>query len=122
MKKNNLISSFFHVLMDEFKKSEGCNKFLILAIAVNLPLPWVFIPYGTQTITVVLLIFFIRQFVKVERLKMDDKKIINTHLLLLLPSIVGIFAQVFWLPYITQLYSVILIGAQYILTLKKHPL
>lgn len=119
MKKNDILSSFFYVLKDQFQESKGYNKFLILALAANLPLPWVFIPYVTQSITAILLIFFIRKYIEVKKSSENNTRTTIVSFLWILPSIVGICAQIFWLPYITQLYSVVLIGTQYILTSKR---
>jgi len=108
--KNNILSLFFKLLTDEFNKSEGYNKYLILALIVNLPFPWVFIPYGTQAITTILLILYIKQIIKV-----INTNQINIKLFLILPSVIGIITQLFWFPYITQFYSLIIIGLQLVL-------
>lgn len=100
--------------MNEFNKSESYNKFLILAIAVNIPLPWIFIPYATQFMTAILFIFFIRQYVKANKISLRGKKGI-IRLIIIIPSVIGILTQLFWIPYITQLYTVVLIGMQFVL-------
>lgn len=116
MNKTNIVSSFFQMLAVEFRNSEGFNKFLILAIAANIPLPWVFIPYGTQAITIILVALFIKQYRKV----LGDAA--DKNMLVLVVSGLTLVVQLLWIPYLSQLMSLVLLGVLYNLAQKKASL
>lgn len=119
MNKTNILSSFFQLLAKEFKDSEGYNKFLILAMAANIPLHQVWIPYGTQAITIVLVGFFVKRYLKAEGARLLDKNMPRYR-----SSVYGavgltLLAQLVWIPYMSQLVTLVLLAILCNLAQKK---
>lgn len=98
--KNNIILEFIKIVKNEFTKSDGINKYLLLAILANIPTPLIFIPYLTQGVTAILLIFFLKNII--------NKSEVTPFKLLLIA--IALIAQLFWIPYSSQLLSIIVIG------------
>lgn len=98
--KNNILLEFTKIIKEEFADSDRTNKYLLLAIIANLPTPLVFFPYLTQAITIVLIIFFL-------------KKIIDNHTTTPIKNVLlatVLVMQIIWIPYISQLLSILILG------------
>jgi hypothetical protein len=115
-----LTSSFYSVLMDEFRNSESYNKFLILGIVFNIPPFW--LPFVTQLITITFFFLFIKNYMKAKNLSLQNK-VFDKRLLFLLPSFLAICLQLpfFWIPFITQFISLLAIGVQFFITQEQRP-
>lgn len=120
MNKSNIVSSFFQMLNNEFRNSEGYNKFLILAIGANIPLPWIFIPYCTQAVTIVLVWLFLKQYLKVQNASLIDKNIPKIRYSIYGTAGLTILVQLIWVPFISQLITLVLLGLLYNLTQQQE--
>lgn len=98
--RTNLLGEFIRIVKNEYLNSESNNQYLLLAMIFNIPSPLIFIPYATQAITIFLVLFFLKRLV-------DMKK--GTSILYMTIGLTLIF-QILWIPYISQLVSITLIG------------
>lgn len=119
--KKTIQASFFGILKEELVASNRQNRYLLLALFANIPTPFIFIPYVTQVITMILLGLYLYHYPKIEG-KNDPGKSILEQKFLGIPSILfvvagfTIFIQFFWVPFITQFLSIASILAVYILS------
>ena len=98
--KNSIINQFIKIVKGEFAKSEGENKFLLLAMIANIPSPFVFLGYLTQAITIFLVLFFLKRVV--------DHNTGASYLYLIVG--VTLLFQIMWFPFVSQLITITLLG------------
>lgn len=121
--KKSFINNLFQVLKDEFTKSDGHNKYLILALTANVP--FFFIPFVTQIVTIILLAFYLRNYSKNEKPQLSKastgKVILGIPILTFCLVVLTIIIQLplIWLPYTTQILSLIILSLPYVLSRKN---
>lgn len=98
--KNFVFFELFKIIKEEFRKSNGENKYLILTIIANLPTPFIFMPYVTQAITLILVLLYFKQVI--------TNKSQNIYTYILVPTI--LLAQFIWMAFVTQLITILLVG------------
>jgi len=113
--KKPLLLNVIQIIKDEFTKSKGINKFLLLAIVVNIPAPHIFIPYVTQVFTVILLAVYLKNYPKVEPVlnessSIENKRLLGIPLLIMGLSVLTILIQLSWVPFLTQLITITILS------------
>lgn len=98
-----------NLLKEEYKNTEGLGKILITAMFFNIPFLG-FIIYLTQVITVIILSFFLRRYLAY--LKENQISSVSSKLLIALTVGTMIF-QADWIPFATQIITLILLGILY---------
>lgn len=98
--KNTLIGQFISMVKDELMKSKGDSKLLLLAMIVNIPSPLIFFGHLTQAITAFLVLFFLKSI-------LEKKE--GTIILFIIVGVTLLY-QIFWLPFVSQLITITLLG------------
>lgn len=98
--KNFILFELFKIIKEEFRKSNGENKYLILIIIANLPTPLIFMPYVTQAITLFLALLYFKQVI--------TNKSQNLYTYILVSTI--LITQFIWVAFVTQLITILLVG------------
>jgi hypothetical protein len=122
--KKTVHLSVIQILLGELTKVEGANKFLLFAMIANIPLPQIFIPYATQAVTIIFMSLFIFYFRKSELVKRDSKSILTQEFMgfpfpVLVLILLTIFAQLSWVPFMTQLVTITLLCSLFIFSRKS---
>lgn len=94
-------STAFGLLRQEIVNTKEATKFLFMAMLANISFLG-FVPYITQAITIILLVLFLN-------------KIDKAPILLVILATATIIFQAFWIPFTSQLITLVLLGLIYIL-------
>jgi hypothetical protein len=93
----------------EIFSTTGENKLLLIALIFNIPFYW-FVPYVSQAITVVLLILYLKR-------KQQNNLNIQTLILTLVTMIIQL--PFFWLPFATQIATLIFVGMIFVVSMPQ---
>ncbi len=116
--QKSIIGTLIDTVREELFLSKGPERFLLLTLFANIPTPLIFIPYFTQAATIVLLCFYVAHVtsktfstgVTISRASGSLRIVIFALIL------IAIFLQIFWIPFMTQLYTLALVGIAYALS------
>ena len=110
-------TELFNLLKGEFKQTEGFGKLFLIALFFNIPVDG-FIPYFSQVVTVIILSIFLKKYllqIKNNTHKEDNSNLPTVHgsKIIIGLTIFTMTVQVVWVPYITQLVTLVLLGLLY---------
>ena len=106
----------FNIIKDEVVVTNGAGKFIALAMLFNIPI-YGFIPYLSQAITILLLVFFWKRVIEDNKNKKSATKNVKSYPIMNKNGsylIIGTMVfQLIWIPFITQLVTLVLLGIIY---------
>ena len=106
----------FNIIKDEVVVTKGAGKFIALAMFFNIPI-YGFIPYLSQAITILLLVFFWKRVIEDNKNKKSVTKNVKSYRIMNKNGsylIIGTMVfQLIWIPFITQLVTLVLLGIIY---------
>jgi hypothetical protein len=100
------LKELYSTLKKEYNKSDVEHKYLLFGIVANIPTPALFFPYVTQAITLIITLLFAKQ--------MIDNKTTSPLRFILVAGI--LLAQLLWVPFVTQLVTILLFGILFVIT------
>ena len=119
MVKFNLSRLILGVLKDEVVITKGAGKFILIAIFFNIPV-WGFIPWVSQALTIILLFFFLKHAITdkdKEKYELKSKNVshsINHFGYYLIIATIIVQFPFFFLPFISQIFTLVLLGIIYV--------
>lgn len=114
---NTQKSDVMRLIKDENKLTEGFGKLFLIAMLFNIPV-FAFIPYLSQIATVIILSIFLKKYLLLIKHIHSVDEISNLNFTHSSKIVIGLimitmFAQLVWVPYMTQLTTLILLGILY---------
>lgn len=119
-----LFSEIIKLLKEELIQNSRFNRNLILGIIANIPTPLIFIPYVTQVITIILVLFHTKNYpwhmINLKNSEPHEKAKLLGIPVVYLGFIVSIIVlQFIWIPFMTQTFTITLLGI-YLLLLSRR--
>lgn len=110
-------SDVARLIKDEYKQTEGFGKLFLVAMLFNVPF-FGFIPYFSQIATVIILSIFLKKYLLLIKHSHSTDEISNLNFTHSSKIVIGLilitmFAQLVWVPFMTQLTTLILLGILY---------
>ena len=115
--KRSMLGSLVDAIREEIFISKGPDKFLLFTLFANIPSPVIFIPYLTQAATIIFLCFYLSHLSGIntsQQLQIYRSSRVSIAICSLV--VIAILLQTFWIPFMTQLYTLTLIGLTYALS------
>lgn len=105
------------LIKDEYKLTEGFGKLFLAGMLFNIPV-FGSIPYFSQIATVIILSIFLKKYLLLIKSKPTPEEISNLDFSQSSKIVIGLilitmFAQLVWIPFMTQLATLILLGILY---------
>ena len=112
----------YNLIKNEYIATAGSGKLLLIALFFNIPID-AFIPYLSQVVTIITLSIFLKKYLISTNDEHDVNKKIGEYSIskLTIFLIIGTMAYqlpIFWIPFITQLVTLLLLSLIYATTSK----
>ena len=115
--QSGLKSQAGKLLQEEYTKTEGFGKILFVAAFFNIPIDG-FIPYLSQIITVGVLVIFLKKYLlliknNTQKEELSNLSTVRGPQIIIALTVLIMLLQVVWIPFTTEIVTLVLIGLLY---------